>query len=198
MAIKRSSNCLEKRAVFRHGSATNFDAGFAQGQTWVNSKPKNWKLLEHSSTTTLALQAPATPTTNEIVSCHGGALGSISPRNTMDDDDIRERTFRSAPIHASSSPALSQLSSHLHAEDSGIYPRTCIPSTGLSINFEEPSNTPWSASSTVEGNVFPPSSNDRPAHTAFGGIQESCLVRYFIEELSPWVMPLDVSLHSES
>jgi hypothetical protein len=188
---------VKKKAVFRHGSTANLDTIFAQGQTWVNSKPKNWKVLDHSSTTTSIPQAPATPTPNEIVSGHESAFGSISPKTIMHDDDVRQRTYRSAPILASSSPALSPMSSHLHAEGSGIYPQTGIPGTGLSINFEETSNRSWSASNAVEDNVRRPSSNDHLAHTAFGGIQESCLVRYFIEELSPWVMPLVVSLHSE-
>jgi hypothetical protein len=180
---------VKKKAVFRHGSTANFDTIFTQAQTWVNSKPKNWKVLEHSSTITSVPQAPATPTPNEIVSGHEGAI--------MHDDDVRQRTYQSAPILASSSPALSSMSSHLHAEGSGVYPQTGTPSTGLSINFEETSNRSWSASNAVEDNIPRPTSNDHLAHTAFGGIQESCLVRYFIEELSPWVMLLVVSLPSE-
>lgn len=89
------------------------------------------------------------------------------------------------------------MSSHPHAEDSGIYIQTGIPRTGLSTNFEETSNRSWSASAAVGDHVFPPSSNDHLVHTAFGGILESCLVRYFIEELSPWVLLAVVSFYSE-
>ncbi|KAJ5085066.1 hypothetical protein N7532_009837 [Penicillium argentinense] len=87
------------------------------------------------------------------------------------------------------------MSGRFHAEDSDIYTQTGIPSTGLSANSEGISDRSWSASTAVEDNVFPPSPNDHLAHTAFGGIQESCLVRYFIEELSPWFDHADDRRH---
>jgi hypothetical protein len=89
------------------------------------------------------------------------------------------------------------MSSHLPAGDRGIHRLTGVPSTGLSVSCEETSTWSWSARSVVNNNIFAPSANDHLAHTAFGGIQESCLVRYFIEELSPWVILLVVSLYSE-
>jgi hypothetical protein len=89
---------VQRNAVFRHGSMANLDANFPRCQTWVNSKPKNWKLLDQSSTTTSVPQAPAPPTPNEIASCHEGAFSSISLRIMMHDDVVRESTFRGAPM----------------------------------------------------------------------------------------------------
>lgn len=88
------------------------------------------------------------------------------------------------------------MSSHSHAEDSGIHIQAGTPHTGLSTSFEGTSNRSWSASAAVEDHVFSTSPNDHLPHTAFGGIVESCLVRYFIEELSPWVLLAIVSFNS--
>lgn len=183
---------MQRKAVFRNGSTANLDTNFAQCQTWVNSKPKNWKLLEQSSTTTSVRQAPVPRTPNEIASYHEGAFGSISPKIVIQDDDVRGSAFQDAPMLDSFSPAISPMSSHLPAEDRDIHRLTGVPNTGLGVDCEETSGGPRSVRSIIKDNVLVPSAKHLLATTAFGGIQESCLVRYFIEELSPWVKLLVV------
>ena len=63
-------------------------------------------------------------------------------------------------------------------------------SNGLNIGF---ANGSRSARSSAEDDASSHSSN-QPTLTASAGIQESCLLRYFIEEVSPWVRDITLTM----
>ncbi|GFF81050.1 hypothetical protein IFM61392_04519 [Aspergillus lentulus] len=83
------------------------------------------------------------------------------------------------------------MSNHAHHEDIIFYSGAENISNGLNIGF---ANGSRSARSSAEDDASSHSSN-QPSLTASAGIQESCLLRYFIEEVSPWFDHCDNRRH---
>ncbi|GAQ05957.1 hypothetical protein ALT_3278 [Aspergillus lentulus] len=83
------------------------------------------------------------------------------------------------------------MSNHAHHEDTIFYSGAENMSNGLNIGF---ANGSRSARSSAEDDASSHSSN-QPSLTASAGIQESCLLRYFIEEVSPWFDHCDNRRH---
>jgi hypothetical protein len=82
------------------------------------------------------------------------------------------------------------MSSHAHHEDTLSYSGAENTSNGLNIGF---ANGSRSARSAAEDDVSSLASN-QPTLTASAGIQEACLLRYFIEEVSPWVRDITLTV----
>lgn len=169
---------MQKKAVFRNGSTARFDASFTQSQIWVNSRPKTWRPPKHSAEHLPNSASPNRPheesivhslSPNEVVPGRQNIASPAFPSQRSQNEDPEETSPHSASLFTLSPPALSPMSSHAHHGD-----------TRHNATEDDASSL----------------SSSHPALAASEGIQESCLLRYFIEELSPWVgMPTLVVYH---
>lgn len=160
---------MQKKTVFRNGSTAKFDASFTQGQTWVNSKPKSWRPPKHSTEQPPSSASPDrpdeefivhSPSPNEVVPGRQNLTSPAFPAQRSQNGDTAENSPHSASLWTFSPPALSPMS-----------------------NYARHGHTRYDVAEDDASS--PPSSH--PALAVSEGIQESCLLRYFIEELSPWV-----------
>lgn len=188
---------MQRKAVFRHGSTVNLEDNFTPGQTWVNSKPKSWKptacpSVSSQSTGTGNIiwehgEIDASPTPSECTTGHGKtASNMVEPPSaqkesntdrtnpditvSVDPHHQRQQSVQKFPIHMLSSPQSSLTSNaNLH-----FYLDSYCSQTGKRRRTSD------------DNTLFSSSRNDIHI-TTFGTVQESCLIRYFIEEISPWV-----------
>jgi hypothetical protein len=186
-------------AVFRNASTGNFDASFTQGQIWVNSRPKTWRPPKHSTENPPNSASPNRP--NEESTVHSPSPnGIIHGRQEVTSPIFHSQRGRNGDLDETSphsafpitfpSPAVSPMSSHAHHEDTLSYSGAENTSNGLNIGF---ANGSRSARSAAEDDVSSLASN-QPTLTASAGIQEACLLRYFIEEVSPWVRDITLTV----
>lgn len=207
---------MQRTALFRHGSTANLDASFSGGQVWVNSKPKNWRPTKktskaspptHTAPLWVAGDSQGNDTTSgAYISENQAVIDSLSPRETY-----------VTGTHQNESEGNSKETDQFHNSDRdhGDSPRTprldltssATPLTSVDIQFSPDCEsavryqelgitldhlrysdyqTLTSTSTAATLDTSSPSSNDlgTPASAV---VQESCLLRYFIEELSPWV-----------
>jgi hypothetical protein len=195
---------VQKKAVFRHGSTANLDASFAQEQTWVNSRPKNWRSTKNSASSKGASRVPATSVwqpgdhsgsssagPSELVDGHQevlNSLDSVPVSSSGQNDAILGTSPHNLSILDLSSPGISSISSPLHTEDRGTYAGLDLSHRRSGIHSINQSLT--SGNESGVGDTSFPSSSNQLVVSAFGSIQEACLLRYFIEELSSWVRKL--------
>jgi hypothetical protein len=187
---------VQKKAVFRHGSTANLDASFAQQQTWVNSRPKIWRSTKNSATSKGASRVPATSVwqpagPSELVDGHQevvNSLNSVPVSSSGQNDAILGTSPHNLSTLDLSSPGISSISSPLHTEDRATYAGLDLSHRSSGIHSIDQSLTSGNESG-VDDTSFPSSSNQLVV-SAFGSIQEACLLRYFIEELSSWVRKL--------
>jgi hypothetical protein len=208
---------VQRKAVFRHGSTASLDSSFSGGQTWVNSKPKNWRPTRKTSEACLSTQlAPhrvagdsqrslATP--GAYTSENHAVIDSLSPlepyengthqkqseENTQDNDQ-----FHNSHRDHGDSPRTPRLTS-----TSSTTPPAGVPDIAFSSScesaarYKEPEillghlrysdyQNLMGTSTAATLDISSPSSNDL-ATASSEAVQESCLLRYFIEELSLWV-----------
>lgn len=203
---------MQRKAVFRHGSSANLDANFTQAQTWVNSKPRSWRPSDSASRLQESPSQPAAPPwphddpiDNQIEN------PSPSREPVLDHQDVAVTVESShpsireyAPPPAETTPqgrspynsaiiSLSSPSSWVSCYDPhlprhvGHEPQRNIGASGSRPSFGSEAQ----ASGALDlSDPHPTASSSFTPHlpaTAFGGVQESCLLRYFIEDLSPWV-----------
>ncbi|KAF4161727.1 hypothetical protein CNMCM6936_003130 [Aspergillus lentulus] len=86
------------------------------------------------------------------------------------------------------------MSNHAHHEDTLSYSGAENTSNGLNIGFANGSRSARSAAEDDASSL----SSTQPTLTASTGIQESCLLRYFIEEVSPWFDHCDDGRHFQT
>lgn len=191
-------NCkpVQKKAVFRHGSTANLDTSFSQGQIWVNSKPRNWWSARHSTATAENEPTPALPTgpnretaipwstSNEAISERLSTTISVQFPNRAQNASAAGRSPGSTSVVASSSPAFSPLTSHAHPDERHAWLAIVRPNSSF---HNDSSIESWGVSSSTADDSLSPSCGNQSALTVSESVQESCLLRYFIEELSPWV-----------
>lgn len=202
---------MRNKAVFRHGSTANFDTSFTQGQTWVNSKPKSWRPPKHASSSLDYQSDPKSPLCSNgeltngaspIASASGEPYQATPPASmptapkevpaVSDEISIREyhgiyssshRTDayrKDWPSLAFSSPVSSSRSlDNGHLAAGGSEHRYTDPGTHTSLQYcETEKDLEYSISSSSACNMVAASTEC---------VQESCLMRCFIEELAPWV-----------
>lgn len=191
---------------FRNGSSANYDGQFSGTQSWVNSNVKECEyqfqpnIKQHSLTSyivrlqtgprrvkkriPLADEAiTADPTTQEI---------SSDPSNKPINERVDPLADNSSPL--SSQPAepgptntsdfgqviLRSISSHENEQLHALALASCQTHSSqqhLALSQRDPS---WGG---ILHTLEPPERRDVPLES----VQEACLLRYFIEELSPWV-----------
>lgn len=172
---------MQRKAVFRHGSTANLEGNFTQGQTWVNSVPKAWKPATCPS---VSGQSPDPVDT----SCENGEIdASPTPREyiSVQDESSTNETIPDTTL---------LFGSHSHGQPSVQKPPYVLSSPQSSLTSANlPFYSNFSSSQTrkrrrisASHSLSSLSRNDILGDSS-GAVQESCLMRYFIEELSPWV-----------
>lgn len=186
----------------------------------MNSRPRNWRPLKRAARLSRSRSSPTVSNEDPESSLTLGGLPNTRQRQT--DSYSNTLIFRAAE------PGEDAHSESQHAGSSrldGARPGVCSP--GIPTNVSNPSISPGQDNvlereqhclSKNDDNIrnAEPSSHtttSRSVNTSFSvnqwlakgssNIQESCLMRYFIEELSPWVLqvippmcPLKLTLHS--
>lgn len=172
---------MQRKAVFRHGSTAHLEGNFTQGQTWVNSVPKAWK-----SATGPSVSGQSPDTVHTI--CENGEIdGSPTPpecTSVQEGSNINETnpdTILSFDSHSHGQPSV-QGSPYILSSPQSSLTSAILPfySDSYSNQTRKRRRIPHSIS------LSSLSRNDIVGDSS-GAVQESCLMRYFIEELSPWV-----------
>ncbi|KAJ5087114.1 hypothetical protein NUU61_008421 [Penicillium alfredii] len=194
-----------RKTVFRHGSTANFDAQFAGDQPWVNSEPKNWKSMKDFLDTPSAVSTRSVEesivTTGIVSASSGNGSSGYSPlrhfhsnhdhdlnAKPSEVDENHKRCRLNEPISIGGFLAESgtvqvegmfePMPTHPDGQRSGSEDR------GLTLDR----NTDVPTSFNTLG------SSDCLWESATSD-QEACLLRYFIEELSPWFDHCDEQKH---
>lgn len=174
----RGLDCVpvERKAVFRRGAKDGAAESFAVDQTWVNSEPRKWRRTEtaqgsvglNHSTTSSGLFG------EEEQGTQAEDAAAFDPVTTLPqfDDRIPARSFHDIPI--SGLDALVSAAVGIQHDS---------PVSGGSIGASH--GSPYEVS-----HISPSAINSCPSTSTFqplANVEEACLLRYFIEELSPWV-----------
>ncbi|KAI9935097.1 hypothetical protein MW887_000718 [Aspergillus wentii] len=188
-------DCLpvQRKSVFRHGSAANFEAQFSDDQPWVNSEPRRWRSLQDSSVSlreSNSVVQAAAPTGRFSV-CPTVYAGYDLPASQVHEGQNRtshsaqasKRQRPDGPVPGLFHDSPLSVSSLLSSSDSGVYVPTLNEqghdwAVGNSLGHSELTTQ---GSSRVNDKVYI--------------IQEACLLRYFIEEISPWFDHCDEQRH---
>jgi hypothetical protein len=177
----------------------NLDANFKQDQTWVNSRPKRWRASARSS----ALSKPqpntavsgSSPQPEAPLSGLGQTFSDIGydidPPNHQNFDSDRPGNYAqsqgSGDLRSHSSTSILNSPPILQSRDVFSNPQ----SSPNSRFHRDDQNARTRTHITIHrdlsesGHLSPSSNGSLGPVTA--DVQESCLLRYFIEELSPWV-----------
>ncbi|CRL27723.1 unnamed protein product [Penicillium camemberti] len=203
----------QRKPVFRHGSTANLDATFTEYQTWVNSRPRNWRPPTRSARLSQSRSSPSVSNENHVESSL--TLDGLSNEH--------QRQAGSYPIAIDFGPVESIENIQNESSHAGSFsvdggrPAVCSP--GSSNNFSN-SSTPPGLDNGLQRKEFcltesdgNPRNAELGCHTAtlrsvkpsyfvnqdgaegYSNVQESCLLRYFIEELSPWFDHCDERRH---
>ncbi|KAL3476562.1 hypothetical protein BJX99DRAFT_258307 [Aspergillus californicus] len=172
---------VERKAVFRRGFKD--DDGFAVNQTWVNSEPKKWRQSE------IPLENQDSTTSRQDIVPQ---LRSPEDVHTQDQD---------GPVPASVGDGFNTdvlLPGNTYGSSS-VPLLDALASAAAGVQYESP------ASHASIGNATHPSpcgSSDRLLPTSSvldlqppANVEAACLLRYFIEDLSPWFDHCDHQSH---
>lgn len=192
---------VQRNPVFRHGSTANLDANFGEDQTWVNSRPRSWRQPTRSARLSRSRSSPTVldEDLNE---------SSITLRGQSNGPQRQAGGYSITDIFGSV-----ELNENLQNESSNVGSFTIESARPVVCSPGSPSNVSNSSISSsldngIERNQLPRAKSDNlelGSHTATvrsvdtsysvnqgstkgsSNVQEACLLRYFIEELSPWV-----------
>ncbi|KAJ4009521.1 hypothetical protein NW752_009111 [Fusarium irregulare] len=157
--------CVRTSArAFRHGSSAKYDAQFSGAQSWVNSNAKEFRIQTGPRRSTQRIAVEDHTDTGSP----SGSAGIARPTNNYPSSTPQNQSF------------------------DPVFDNSAYPAPALS-----PSNTDFPGSFPIQpfgssqrgpswGGLLhtlePPQGRDVPLE----GVQEACLLRYFIEDLSPW------------
>ncbi|KAH7186105.1 uncharacterized protein B0J16DRAFT_343216 [Fusarium flagelliforme] len=160
--------CVRTSArAFRHGSSAKYDAQFSGTQNWVNSSAKEFRLQTGPRKST---QRIAVEDQTDAGSPSGLASIVVRPTDNYPSSTSPDHSF--GPIFDTSTctpPSAFSPSNTGHFQGS-------FPSQPFGSSQRGPS---WGG---LLHTLEPPQGTDVPLE----GVQEACLLRYFIEDLSPW------------
>ncbi|EXK86048.1 hypothetical protein FOQG_10097 [Fusarium oxysporum f. sp. raphani 54005] len=172
--LKKGLDCvrLGRNRQFRDGSSAKYDAKFSGSQNWVNSSAKEFRLQTSSrrATQRIALADEGSPSSTNTasrptVNNDGTSSGTL-------DFVLGDSTYFNSTVSTSLSPSRGG-----HPQAAGLPTFETQPSQHpLALSQRGPS---WGG---LLHALEPPHQRDLPLE----GVQEACLLRYFIEELSHW------------
>ncbi|KAL4861235.1 hypothetical protein BDV12DRAFT_191214 [Aspergillus spectabilis] len=162
------------KARFSHHSLTaSNDAGISKDQAWVNCKPKSWRSL-HNTTVHNALDHGHIDIPHQT---QGASPGTTEALNFSSPASL-PTSFHSAPYNT------------VTTDPAGY-------STNGQTNIGQMTCSQDQISPRVDGidTRRPATRSSKGASTTIDNLQESCLLRYFIEELSAWFDHCDEQRH---
>ncbi|KXG46236.1 uncharacterized protein PGRI_050920 [Penicillium griseofulvum] len=179
--------------VFRHGTTANLNANFREDQTWVNSRPKNWRPSTRSARLSQSRSSPTVSNEDPNES----ALTLDSPLNGQSQAEHYSNTL----IFGSAEPNENSQNESSHAANVS----NSSVSSGIENGFEREQfyvrsggdfrNAKLDSLTTTSSSVNSSYSVNRGSEQGSSNVQEACLMRYFIEELSPWFDHCDERRH---
>ncbi|GAT19559.1 hypothetical protein RIB2604_00601380 [Aspergillus luchuensis] len=186
---------VQRKSVFRQGSTAKLDGHFSKDQSWMSSQPRKWKLFSGDSSLPESMdmaQSPS-PYQESTVQCDRPASGETDRHVwTRDNGSHRGSHFeiQSSPHY---DPSRNGFQHVVSGDTANVNGRTYIahewnsvstPTRNPSINGMQPSSTAIETQSAF--------STPEPTQTS---VQEACLLRHFIEEISPWFDHCDDRRH---
>ncbi|KAL6228893.1 hypothetical protein BDW75DRAFT_250499 [Aspergillus navahoensis] len=209
----RNLECIpvERKAVFRRGRVSKehdvHENTFAADQTWVNSQPKKWRGTEPAAETAQlnSNPSPGRPNLNQssVVSeesegqpwlepslVHPPVQGGVGGGDTGAVAHTQDLGLGSAILPRATADGFASLMrlDALVSAAAGIQTQHTFPvpvqggSNGITASH--------ASSCSITDNPTLPS-----LYQPLASLEESCLLRYFIEELSPWFDHCDPQSH---
>ncbi|KAL4863651.1 hypothetical protein BDV12DRAFT_189542 [Aspergillus spectabilis] len=186
---KRNLECVpvERKAVFRRGTKDDRADCFAGDQIWVNSEPRKW-----------TLQGQEKEQGNQIENTNITCTAPVVSRMAGGEGPVRDATQSSSAtllptVQTSSSPPVEYPHS-ISSLDALVSPEVKVrqQSPAAAGGIDASHASPYEVS-----HISPPviSRARDPDLKPLANVEESCLLRYFIEELSPWFDHCDDRSH---
>ncbi|PYI15337.1 hypothetical protein BO99DRAFT_254205 [Aspergillus violaceofuscus CBS 115571] len=190
---------VPRKSPFRQGSTAGFDASFSGNQAWVSSEPKRWKSLFGQQHVSNGLEVPTGHLVRHAYEEHYGALlsspetsggarvqtgssssGSPDARFTTQNGQFEMDKGHSLPPQGG--PVLQCLSSG-HLQEST---EASVVRSAPAVQNRQQAN--GSSSDLSRSSALKRRHGDEsPCYLAHqASLQEACLLRYFVEEISPW------------
>ncbi|CAG8125654.1 unnamed protein product [Penicillium olsonii] len=201
---------VQRKQVFRLGSTANLDASFRHDQIWVNSQPRNWRqstgpdrVSQCRSTLALSNEQSDSPPASEppvdnfqhnygpaSLDNQSNQVSAASPHAPLDTPSRLTTWSSTSPSHLSDA-AGSMRSSFVSTPD-GQHRQ--LINAGHEIRDSGHSSRITQSDLPHHDTLIPSCVNGDTTHPS-SQLQESCLMRYFIEELSPWFDHCDELRH---
>ncbi|KAJ4317233.1 hypothetical protein N0V84_007452 [Fusarium piperis] len=179
---------------FRHGSSAKYDAQFPDTQNWVNSSAKDFRF--HTGPGRPARRIAAERDTNARLTSppihgHDFPIGDrrdlvhtqVETQAVVSHETLAKAASKTTPgsptvLHSAGSDGMIPSSSSVeHLSHSNPSNYRHVPTQNMpGLSQRGPS---WGG---ILHSLEPPQDQDRP----LGGVQEACLFRYYVEELSHW------------
>ncbi|GLA97877.1 hypothetical protein AtubIFM61612_001885 [Aspergillus tubingensis] len=185
---------VQRKSVFRQGSTAKLDGNFSKDQSWMSSQPRKWKLFSGDSALpeSLDVTQSLSPYQESTVQCETPTSGETGDLVWTRNDGSRRGShfeIQSSPYD----PSRNDFYPVVSGDTANINRRTFLahewntvsnPSRNPTINGTQPSSTAIETRSAL--------STPEPTQTT---VQEACLLRHFIEEISPWFDHCDDRRH---
>ncbi|WXC44474.1 hypothetical protein QX201_004208 [Fusarium graminearum] len=170
--------CIRSRGrQFRQGSSANYDSQFSGTQSWVSSSAKEFRL-----------QTGPRRHTQKIAIEDDMASSSETTNTPAEQSQSNLSDVGAAPDNSTLVPERSSYANAAISERLRLFTNSQLHSTTGSPSYSQPfqNNLALPKRDPSWGGLLhtlePPGGKDLPLE----GIQEACLLRYFIEDLSPW------------
>jgi hypothetical protein len=198
---------VQRRPIFRHGSKANLDANFREDQPWVNSRPRNWRaarsnlMSRNPSNLIVSNWQPdgSSPIQGSKSAEERNASGNSKPPNfesvgPNEVVQIESQQIESPPsdgarevIYSPGSLSNSSRGSRSSGVDNGLgREEPYLTEPNNEIQLTETLKTLRECIAPCDQGHSQFFVEQNPTRVS-SDLQESCLLRYFIEELSPWV-----------
>ncbi|RAK71270.1 uncharacterized protein BO72DRAFT_473373 [Aspergillus fijiensis CBS 313.89] len=166
---------VQPKSPFRQGSTAGLDVSFLGNQAWVSSEPKRWKPPLSQQQTSDGVLAPPAHLVRDAYVENYGVLSS--PAETSGGAWIQTASSSSSSPRSQSTTQVGQ-----SEVNKGHFLATQGDTTlqRLSSGHLQESTGSSDARSALAGQASP------SYFTHQASLQEACLLRYFIEEISPW------------
>ncbi|KAL4914998.1 hypothetical protein BDW62DRAFT_213055 [Aspergillus aurantiobrunneus] len=152
--------------------------------TWVNSEPRKWRTGTVSASSKREKEYSA------------GEVGLLSGDSRLGGEDTGVHGRDGRPAVPQFRGLDGRIPSH-YLENTSVTPLDALVSAAVGIQLESPISESIGTShgSPYAVNHFSPSTSTGSEVQPLANIEEACLLRYFIEELSPWFDHCDSQSH---
>ncbi|KAI2832056.1 transcriptional regulator family: Fungal Specific TF [Aspergillus niger] len=176
---------VQRKSVFRQGSTARLDGNFSKDQSWMSSQPKKWKLFSGDSSLPESLDVAQSPTPYQEPSERWGTPTS----DKIDGPVWAQRDDRTSPFD----PSRNGFRTFVLEDTTNVNRLSNVAREWESVKSSESNRSINGMSrSRIPVQTDDASSTLEPGQTS---VQEACLLRHFIEEISPWFDHCDDRRH---